>query len=89
MKNVLLINDFYLGGGAETVFREHIDLLRKSKGFTLREYVGSSKHSKPKNVLSYLFSISHFLRLGLQVERCSGYNRGGDRFWIDNHEWNK
>ncbi|MCW3805816.1 glycosyltransferase [Plebeiibacterium marinum] len=52
---ILLINDFYLGGGAEEVFRKTKFIL-ESKGHEVRLFFGSKTASKPSSVLSYFYS---------------------------------
>ncbi len=53
---VLLINDFYFGGGAEEVFRKTKSILEKN-GFEVRMYFGSKSAAKPASVLSYFYSF--------------------------------
>lgn len=54
---VLLINDFFNGGGAETVFREHLNLFQESKEFEVEAFFGSREYCHANNVFSYLFSL--------------------------------
>lgn len=60
---VLLINDYFLGGGAEAVFRNTGELL-KVNGAEVDYFVGSEKMEKPTSVLNYLNNSS--LRLALE-----------------------
>lgn len=50
---ILLVNDYYEGGGAESVFRTTYNLL-KSYGYEVDYFVGEKEIKTPKGILSYL-----------------------------------
>lgn len=52
---VLLINDYYLGGGAEAVFRNTISLLQ-NRGIEVDYFVGSEAIEQPSSIINYLFN---------------------------------
>ena len=77
---VLLINDFYSAGGAETVFRKTLSLLESHSGFDVRYYCGSTEYSRAEGALNYLYSRRHKNALKLLIEdfepdiiHCHGY----------------
>ncbi|HLW32663.1 MAG TPA: hypothetical protein VKX40_10410, partial [Aequorivita sp.] len=52
---VLIVDDFFIGGGAETVARATKALLHE-KGYDSRFFFGSENMTKPDSVLAYLYS---------------------------------
>lgn len=68
MGNVLIINNKKYGGGAQSVFRENISILKKS-GIFDNVYEGSNDKSSDlilkyykKNIFGYFISITNFIR---------------------------
>ena len=57
---VLMVSDYYEGGGAESVFRSTMKIVDDSKDYCVRSYFSKGK---PKNPFSYIFSIHHFVML--------------------------
>lgn len=62
-----MINDFFNGGGAETVFRDHLRLFENSKKIDVDSYYGSKEYCHAKNLFSYLFSLRHKNELELKL----------------------
>lgn len=63
---VLIIDDFFIGGGAESVARMTKDLLSE-RGYDCKFFFGSERVSKPKSVASYLYSVHHRKRLSNEL----------------------
>lgn len=56
MNKILLINDFYEGGGAEGVFRDTYNLLKR-QGVKVDLFYGFEKHESPKNIITYFYNL--------------------------------
>jgi glycosyltransferase involved in cell wall biosynthesis len=52
-ERILLVNDFYLGGGAEGVFRDSYAILKEA-GVTVDLFFGSEKSIMPASAMQYL-----------------------------------
>lgn len=52
---VLLVNDFLTGGGAEGVYRDTYDLLKKN-GISVERYHGTQTNTKALNIFSYFYN---------------------------------
>lgn len=59
---ILLLNDFFLGGGAEAVFRDTTGIL-KYNNHNVRIFYGSERHSLASNIFEYIFSIENRKKL--------------------------
>lgn len=67
---ILVINDFYFGGGAEGVFRDTYELLRK-EGNAVDLFYGEKKSTEPTSVFSYLYNFKAKLNLEKKLESFS------------------
>ncbi|MGB3468285.1 MAG: glycosyltransferase [Cyclobacteriaceae bacterium] len=67
-KKILLVNDFWQGGGAETVFRKTFDLLKGSGEFIVDRFVGFEKYQKSEGIIGYLFSAGFKKKLTAKLE---------------------
>ena len=69
MKNILLINDFLEGGGAEAVFRDQIEILSKDENFKVDSFYAFEKISDNKLApFSYIYSRSFKKKLAAFLE---------------------
>jgi len=73
LKKLLLINDFEKGGGAEQVFLQTQELL--SDKFIIKTFVGSDKHRKPDNILSYIYSVKNQTSSFSRIYSIKNYKR--------------
>lgn len=67
MIKILLINDFYLGGGAEGVFRDTYQLLQKSN-MEVEVFYGEDKACFPKSAISYFYNLNIKKKLAEKLE---------------------
>lgn len=60
---IVYINDFKYGGGAETVFRDTYNLMKKEDGMYCDLFYGSENSVVPSSIFSYLFSFKTYTKL--------------------------
>lgn len=63
---ILLVNDYYTGGGAEGVFRTTLELLQKHN-YEVDFFVGSKELKHPNGLLSYLYNKEIAQKLAIKL----------------------
>ncbi len=68
-KTILYINDFNIAGGAESVFRDTAELMKKR--YQVEKFFGTENYSTADSFLDYIYSGKNYRLLQKKLSECS------------------